>query len=171
MIEHFDIFCGHCLIDGNIRICIGCDGNKIENMWNFNHECCISSIINHKYPFIKHFRTYSLKEYCEQKLQIKHFCGIGDIRRRLPSLYYFRINTRTPEKDEFIRNWRKEHSQNYLFICSENTFANNHWLKECFCYVFGKPLGTIEMMKQNIRFQGISSLKEIINDMDYVVFL
>ena len=124
-----------------------------------------------KEPFIRHFRTYSLKEYCQQKLKVRNQFVGGDIRRCLLSQYYYKINRRTPEKDEFIRNWRKEHSQNYLFICSDETFDKKDWLKECFCYVFGKPLGSINFLKPDTKFQGISSLKEIIDDMDYIIFL
>ena len=171
LIEQFGTCCGHSLIEKDRIMCIECDGNKIEGTWDSNLNHYINTINNNKYPFIKHFRTYSLKEYCQQKLKVRNQFVGGDIRRCLLSQYYYKINRRTPEKDEFIRNWRKEHSQNYLFICSDETFDKKDWLKECFCYVFGKPLGSINFLKPDTKFQGISSLKEIIDDMDYIIFL
>ena len=171
LIKNFDTKAGHCLFDKGKCIGIGYSGDIIKNIWNFNYDNFISEINKHKYPFIKHFRTYSLKEYCQQKLNVRHQFTGGDIRRCLLSQYYYKINRKTSKKDEFARKWRKKHSQNYLFICSEGTFAKNKWLKNCFCYVFGKPLEMIKFLKSNTKFQGISSLKEIIDDMDYIVFL
>ena len=167
LIKRFRTLSGHCLRYGE-RV------TKISDYLGNEHRKYYSQNgfeIAPREPYIKHFRTYSLKEYCQQKLNIRHQFNGGDIRRSLLSQYYYKINSRTTDKDEFARNWRKEHSQNYLFMCSEETFAKNHWLKECFCYVFGNPFGTIEGLKSNTRFQGIRSLNEIIDDMDYVVFI
>ena len=171
LIKHFNRLSGHGLVEKGTYICIGCDGNRITNLMTSDINDCISTINNHKIPYIKHFRTYSLKEYCEQKLKVRHQFNGGNIRRCLLSQYYYKINQRTPEKDKFVRNWRKEHSQNYLFMCSEETFSKNHWLKECFCYVFGNPFKSIELLKSDTKFQGISSLNTVIDEMDYVVFL
>ena len=171
LIKNFDTKAGHCLFENGKCIGIGCDGNIIKSIWNFNRDHFILEINNYKCPFIKHFRTYSLKEYCQQKLNIRYQFENGNIRRCLLSQYYYKINRRTLEKDEFVRKWRKEHSQNYLFICSEETFAKNKWLKNYFCYVFGNPLENIKFLKSNTKFQGICSLKEIIDDMDYIIFL
>ena len=166
-IKRFRTLSGHCLRHGErvtkISDYLGREYRRYYSQDDFK--------IAPKEPYIKHFRTYSLKEYCQQKLNIRHQFHGGDVRRSLLSQYYYKINRRTPEKDEFAKNWRKEHSQNYLFMCSEETFAKNHWLKECFCYVFGNPLGIIEGLKSDMRFQGLNPLKEIIDDMDYVVFI
>ena len=171
MIEQFNTVCGHSLLERGKIICIECDGNKIDNIISSNCNTYIAKIIKHRYPFIKHFRTYSLKEYCQQKLNVRNQFTGGDIRRCLLSQYYYKINRRTSDKDAFVEKWRKEHSQNYLFICSKETFVKNHWLKEHFCYVFGNPLGIIEVLKSDTKFQGINSLNAIIDDMDYIVFL
>ena len=170
LIEHFDTDCGHLLLDRGRQILIGCD-NMIKNKYVSNRDSCVVMINEHKYPFIKHFRTYSLKEYCEQKLNVRHQFDGGDVRRSLLSRYYYKINTRTHDKDEFVKKWRKEHSQNYLFMCSKETFVKNHWLRECFCYIFGNSFGTVEMFRYDTKFQGITSLNEIIDEMDYIVFL
>ena len=167
LIKRFRTLSGHCLRYGE-RVTKISDylGNEHRRYYSQNDFEIVS-----KEPYIKHFRTYSLKEYCQQKLNIRHQFNGGDVRRSLLSQYYYKINSRTTDKDEFVKKWRKEHSQNYLFMCSEETFAKNHWLKECFCYVFGNPLGTIEGLKSDMRFQGIRSLNDIIDDMDYVVFI
>ena len=170
LIEHFETDCGHLLLDRGRQILIGFD-NMIKNKYVSNRDSCVAMINEHKYPFIKHFRTYSLKEYCEQKLRVRHQFDGGDVRRSLLSRYYYKINTRTHDKDEFVKKWRKKHSQNYLFMCSEKTFAKNHWLRECFCYIFGNPFGTVEMFGYDTKFQGITSLNVIIDEMDYIVFL
>ena len=164
LIYKFITLNGHSLTKGKKQIAIDFNG-KYHNPWRVNLRLMKNE------PFIKHFRSYSLKEYCQQKLNVRHQFENGDIRRCLLPYYYYRINQRTPEKDEFVRKWRKEHSQNYLFMCSEGMFAKNKWLKDHFCYVFGKPFERIDIMRSDTKFQGICSLITIIDDMDYVVFL
>ena len=119
-------------------------------------------------PFIRHFRTYSLKEYCQQKLNVRHQFGV-DIRRCLLSQYYYQINRRTPEKDEFARNWRKEHSQNYLIVTTMNSFKE--FFNKTFCYIIGNSDTKIAKMKSNFKFGGWWNLLMILEEMDYVIFI
>lgn len=123
--------------------------------------------------FIKHFRTYTIKEYCLQKLHVRKQCFEGgDMRRCLPSLYFFKINSKTPEKLKYIENYRKSIGMIYtLYVCSKETYDKNYWLHNRFCYVIGNPFGIIKRLKKDFRFEGILSLKEIIDDFDNVVFL
>ena len=121
-----------------------------------------------KEPYIRHFRTYSLKEYCQQKLNIRHQFG-GDIRRCLLSQYYYQINQRTPEKDEFVRNWRKEHSQNYLIVTSMKSFKE--FFDKTFCYIIGNSDTKIAKMKSSFKFGGWWNLLMIIEEMNYVIFI
>ena len=151
LIDKFETQCGHYLRYNN---------EKIQNrIYNF---------------FIRHIRTYSLKEYLDQKYRVKHqkICNMNDIRRYLLSLYYFKINRWTAEKQKYIEEYRlKNNIIKTLYICSE-TFYNEHSkeLKEKCCYVYGLENKAIEKIKGDFKFQGFQALKDIINDFDYVVF-
>ena len=122
-----------------------------------------------KEPFIRHFRTYSLKEYCQQKLNIRHQFNGGDIRRCLLSQYYYQINQRTHEKDEFVRNWRKEHFQNYLIVTTKKSFKE--FFNKTFCYIIENSDTKIEKIKRNTIFGGWWNFMMILEEMDYVIFI
>ena len=126
-------------------------------------------------PFIRHIRTYSLKEYLDQKYRIKHqsISLTNDIRRCLLSLYYYKINKWTEEKQLYTEKYRLENNiVKVLYICTEETYEKyKDILKDCYVYMYGKEFCEIHRAKKDFVFQGINSLKDIIYDFDKVVFI
>lgn len=165
LITKFGTNSGHLLKDYPFE-CLTIDWMCISrNRLNFR---CFDKLAP-KEPFIRHIRTYSLKEYCQQKLNVHHQFNGGDIRRRLFSLYYYKTNQRTPEKDEFIRKWRKEHSQNYLILTTKKSFKE--FFRNTFCYVIENDDIKIARMKRNNIFGGFCNLMMLLEEMDYVIFV
>ena len=98
--------------------------------------------------------------------------GCVDIRRSLPSLYYFKVNKRTPEKTAYFDKYRKENSLLYtLFVCSDEQYKKHNFLKNCHCYIVNAKAENISVMKCDTVFKGWVSLRIIIEDFDNVVFL
>ena len=135
-----------------------------------------NSILENR-PFIRHIRTYSLKEYLDQKYRIKYFSltniNKGDIRRYLLSLYYFKINQWTPEKQQYIEEYRKKNNI-IRTLCIFKSFEQFNKYSKKFnnicVYICGKHFENI-VFKENYIFQGINSLKTIIYDFDNIVFI
>ena len=166
LIKNFKTICGHVLLENN-KIISNSINNEETNSWRLKYPLLENE------PFIRHFRTYSLKEYLDQKYRVKHQqCLDFDIRRYLLSLYYFKINQWTEQKQKYIEEYRKKNNiVRTLYVCDKETYKKYGFLKNKCCYVYGKPFENINKLKNDYKFQGINQLIEIIYDFDYIVFL
>ena len=166
LIKNFRTYYGHVLSENNKKFSI--DYQHKYHFINFNDN----NILENE-PFIRHIRTYSLKEYLDQKYRVKHQSINGNIRRYLLSQYYFKINQWTEEKQKYIEEYRKKNNIiRTLYCCSETIYEKyKDILKDKCCYVYEKRCKLINVMKSDFKFEGINQLIEIIYDFDNIVFL
>ena len=134
------------------------------------------NIIPHNIICIRHLRTYSLKEYLDKKYRVKHqsIASTNNIRRYLLSLYYFKINQWTPEKQRYVEEYRKKNNiirTLYIFKSFEQFNKYSKKFNDICVYICGNPFEKLRRAKSDFIFQGIETLRTIIYDFDNIVFI
>ena len=166
LIEKFDTRCGHYLIEHRVKKFNFINQNeKVIN--NYKHKLLENE------PFIRHIRSYSLKEYLDQKYRVKHQLEIKDIRRYLLSLYYFKLNKWTIEKQSYIDEYKKNHNIiRTLYMMNEETYEKyKNIFNDQYVYIYNQDDEFISSTKIDLIFKGIKALKMIIYDFDNIVFI
>ena len=164
LIKNFNTQLGHGLIENRKKYCI-----------DYKHKCCRlvfrdDNILENE-PFIRHIRTYSLKEYLDQKYRIKYQIKTNN-RRYLLSQYYFKINQWTEQKQKYIEEYRKKNNIiRILILCSKEQYNKYKFIRNNPCYIYGNPCHINRYVSFDFNFQGIKQLIEIVYDFDYFIFL
>lgn len=160
LIDSFSSFYGYCLKESGKRYIINYRKEQSNSIF---HN---STNPEPNEPFIKHFRTKSLAEYCKYKL--KTYWYENQLRHKLPTIYYFRINQKTQDKLNYIKQFNQQNGiSRILYIVP----AYIPWLSDQYQYILGNPDNKYGKVINGSVISGTQILNYILDDFDSVIFV
>ena len=165
LIKNFNTDAGHKLIESN-KYYINCiNKNEKHDIWLYNYQLLENE------PYIRHFKTYSLKEYLYSKYRRTFFDESKRfINYNLLSRYYFNINKLNNQKQKYIEEYKKKNNiiKTFYFFHTNVYTKLYNILNSKICLLLNY---CNNQLKANFEYFTFNIFIEMIQNFDYIVFL